>query len=175
MVAKMLNHLIRVGTLDVIDVAGRTHRFGTGSAPSLTVRLHDKALHWKLFFSPELRAGEAYMDGTLTVEDGSLYDFLELITMNLGTAGYHPFYRAVEVVAWVVRHVQQFNPIGRARGNAACHYDLAEALYDLFLDTNRQYSCAYFADGDEDLETVQEKKNASHRRQASPETGPQGP
>ncbi len=158
LVAKMLNHLIRVGTLGVIDVAGRTHRFGTGSAPSLTVRLHDRALHWKLFFSPELHAGEAYMDGTLTVEDGSLYDFLELMTMNMGTAGYHPFYRAVEGVARVVRHVQQFNPIGRARGNVARHYDLSDALYDLFLDTNRQYSCAYFADGDEDLETAQEKK-----------------
>ena len=158
MVAKMLNHLIRVGTLGVIDVAGRTHRFGTGSAPSLTVRLHDRALHWKLFFSPELHAGEAYMDGTLTVEDGSLYDFLELITMNMGAAGYHPFYRAVEWVARMVRHVQQFNPIGRARGNVARHYDLSDALYDLFLDTNRQYSCAYFADGDEDLETAQEKK-----------------
>ncbi len=158
MVAKMLNHLIRVGTLGVIDVAGRTHRFGTGSAPSLTVRLHDKALHWKLFFSPELHAGEAYMDGTLTVEDGSLYDFLELMTMNMGAAGYHPFYRAVEWVARMVRHVQQFNPIGRARGNVARHYDLSDALYDLFLDTNRQYSCAYFADGDEDLETAQEKK-----------------
>ena len=158
MVAKMLNHLIRVGTLGVIDVAGRTHRFGTGSEPSLTVRLHDKALHWKLFFSPELHAGEAYMDGTLTVEDGSLYDFLELMTMNMGAAGYHPFYRAVEGMARVVRRVQQFNPIGRARGNAARHYDLSDALYDLFLDTNRQYSCAYFADGDEDLETAQEKK-----------------
>ena len=158
MVAKMLNHLIRVGTLGVIDVAGRTHRFGTGSAPSLTVRLHDKALHWKLFFSPELHAGEAYMDGTLTVEDGSLYDFLELITMNMSAAGYHPFYRVVEWEARMVRHVQQFNPIGRARGNVARHYDLSDALYDLFLDTNRQYSCAYFADGDEDLETAQEKK-----------------
>ena len=158
MVAKMLNHLIRVGTLGVIDVAGRTHRFGTGSAPSVTVRLHDRALNWKLFFSPELHAGEAYMDGTLTVEDGSLYDFLELITMNMGAAGYHPFYRAVEGVARMVRHVQQFNPIGRARGNVARHYDLSDALYDLFLDTNRQYSCAYFADGDEDLETAQEKK-----------------
>ena len=158
MVAKMLNHLIRVGTLGVIDVAGRTHRFGTGSAPSLTVRLHDKALHWKLFFSPELHAGEAYMDGTLTVEDGSLYDFLELICMNLGAAGYHPYYRAVEWVRRVIRPVQQFNPAGRARRNVAHHYDLSDALYDLFLDTNRQYSCAYFADGDEDLETAQEKK-----------------
>ena len=158
MVAKMLNHLIRVGTLGVIDVAGRTHRFGTGSAPSLTVRLHDKALHWKLFFSPELHAGEAYMDGTLTVEDGSLYDFLELICMNLGAAGYHPYYRAVEWVRRVIRPVQQFNPISRARRNVAHHYDLSDALYDLFLDADRQYSCAYFADGDEDLETAQEKK-----------------
>ncbi len=158
LVAKMLNHLIRVGTLSVIDAAGRTHRFGTGAAPSLTVRLHDKALHWKLFFSPELHTGEAYMDGTLTVEDGSLYDLLELLTMNMGAAGYHWYYRAVESVTRVVRRVQQFNPVRRARGNAAHHYDLSDALYDLFLDANRQYSCAYFADGDEDLEAAQEKK-----------------
>ena len=158
MVARWLNHLIQVGTLSIIDGVGRTHRFGSGEPPSVTVRLHDRALNWKLFFDPELHTGEAYTDGTLTVEDGSVYDFLELICMNLATAGYHPYYRAVEWVRRVIRPVQQFNPISRARRNVAHHYDLSDALYDLFLDTNRQYSCAYFADGDEDLETAQEKK-----------------
>ncbi len=158
LVARMLSHLVRVGTLSVIDGAGRTHRFGSGEPPSVTVRLHDRALNWKLFFDPELHAGEAYTDGTLTVEDGSVYDFLALVTMNLGTAGYHPYYRAVEWVRRVIRPVQQFNPAGRARRNVAHHYDLSDALYDLFLDADRQYSCAYFADGNEDLETAQEKK-----------------
>ena len=90
LLARFLRRVIRLGRLTVIDAAGRTHRFGPGNTPSVTIRLHDPALHWKLFFRPELYAGEAYTNGTLTIEDASLYDFLDLMGRNFAAAGGDP-------------------------------------------------------------------------------------
>jgi cyclopropane-fatty-acyl-phospholipid synthase len=56
------------------------------------------------------------------------------------------------------RRLYQFNPKERARRNVAHHYDLSGALYDLFLDDDRQYSCAYFRRPGDGLETAQEQK-----------------
>ena len=87
LLARLLDPFIRVGRLTVIDARGGRHVFGSEEAPAVTIRLHDPALHWRLALRPELRAGEAYTDGTLTVEDASLHDFLDLIGRNLGAAG----------------------------------------------------------------------------------------
>jgi len=160
LLARLLKHLIRVGTLTVIDAAGRPHRFQGGTAgPSVTVRLHDRRLHRLLFYNPDLHAGEAYTNGTLTVEDASLYDFLELIGRNVELAGgFHPLTDGARWMDKLFRRLHQFNPAGWARSNVAHHYDLSGALYDLFLDTDRQYSCGYFPTGSEDLETAQALK-----------------
>ena len=158
LLTRLLNRLIRVGRLVVVDAGGRAHEFAGGQGPSVTVRLRDKALHWKLFWQPELYAGEAYMDGTLTVEDGTLYDFLDLIGRNIEAAGNRPLNPAARRIEWVFRRLHQFNPAERARRNVAHHYDLSGALYDLFLDADRQYSCAYFRSADDGLETAQQQK-----------------
>ena len=91
LLSRLLRPLIRTGRLTVIDAHGTPHVFGTEAQPAITVRLHDPKLHWKLALNPGLYAGEAWMDGTLTVEDGSLYDFLDLFGRNLGTAGLKSF------------------------------------------------------------------------------------
>ena len=78
----VLSHFIRIGRLTLFDVAGRRHVFEGGPGPTATVRLHDPALHRKLLASPRLCVPEAYMEGTLTVEEGSLYDFIDLLTAN---------------------------------------------------------------------------------------------
>jgi cyclopropane-fatty-acyl-phospholipid synthase len=57
-----------------------------------------------------------------------------------------------------MRRLKQCNPISRARANVAHHYDLSDQLYDLFLDKDRQYSCAYFTSKDDSLEMAQENK-----------------
>ncbi len=155
---RLFQHLIRVGSLIVIDANGRTHRFDGSPGPAVTVRLHDPALHYRLFFAPQLAAGEAYMAGTLTVEDGSLYDLLDLVGRNIALAGLHPFNRLIHRLSGLFRYLQQFNPTRRARANVAHHYDLSGDLYALFLDSDRQYSCAYFKTGKEDLETAQHEK-----------------
>ena len=124
----------------------------------MTIRLHDPALHWKLFFRPELYAGEAFTDGTLTVEDASLYDFLDLMGRNFAAALGDPLARSAHRIDLLFRLMQQLNPVHRARRNVAHHYDLSGKLYELFLDEDRQYSCAYFARPEYDLEAAQRAK-----------------
>ena len=161
LLARLLERLIRVGTLTVIDAGGAAHLFhGKADGPSITVRLHDKRLHGRLLHKPGLYLGEAYMDGTLTVEDGSIGDLLDLIGRNYdATQGVlHPMTDGFRRIDALLRRLQQFNPKARSRRNVAHHYDLSGALYDLFLDEDRQYSCAYFPRGDEDLETAQALK-----------------
>ena len=147
-----------MGRLVIVDAGGRTHVFAGGEGPSITVRLHDKALHWRLFWQPELCTGEAYMDGTLTIENGTLYDFLDLIGRNIEAAGNRPLSPSTHRIERMLRRLYQFNPKERARRNVAHHYDLSGALYDLFLDDDRQYSCAYFRRPGDSLATAQEQK-----------------
>jgi cyclopropane-fatty-acyl-phospholipid synthase len=162
LLARSLHRLIRVGTLKVIDAHGRTHRFGDGKAPRAAIRLHDPRLHNRLFFRPSLALGEAYMDGTLTIEEGDLYGFLDLVLGNLdrieSNGQKHPVQTFYEACQRALRPLRTFNPVSRAKRNVAHHYDLSGRLYDLFLDKDRQYSCAYFTSGNESLEVAQDNK-----------------
>jgi cyclopropane-fatty-acyl-phospholipid synthase len=151
----LLKRMIRVGTLEVIDAGGRRHVFSGGPGSSVTIRLHSRTLHHKLYLDPDLYAGEAYMDGTLTIEDGTLSEFAGLLVSNLQFMPADPLFAARERLSRLLRGWQQYNPASRARANVAHHYDLPDRLYDLFLDHDRQYSCAYFRDPNEDLETAQ--------------------
>src|SRR5271154_5533521 len=80
--ASVLAHFIGVGRLSVIDAGGRRHVFEGLPGPSATIRLRDPTLHWKLLLKPRLFVGEAYMDGRLTGEEGSLYDFIDILVSN---------------------------------------------------------------------------------------------
>ena len=151
-------HLIRVGTLTVIDANGKTHRFAGAPGPAATVRLHDRALHRRLPLNPYLAAGEAYMDGTLTVEDGTIYDALDLACRNGAALDNYLFTRLQTGLKSLLNVFHTYNPIGRAQRNVAHHYDLSGALYDLFLDQDRQYSCAYFVTDNDSLEVAQVNK-----------------
>lgn len=156
--AHLLTPLIRQGRLTVIDAKGVTYTFNGAPGPAVTIRLHDKALHHRLFFNPRLAVGEAYMDGTLTVEDGTIFDFLMLAMANVEAAPrsmLSPLWNGLDI--WL-RRFQQYNSTRRSRSNVTHHYDLSGTLYDLFLDSDRQYSCAYFSQPDDDLETAQANK-----------------
>jgi cyclopropane-fatty-acyl-phospholipid synthase len=157
LLASVLARFIRVGRLSVIDAAGRRHVFEGSAGPSATVRLHDPALHRRLLRKPRLFIPEAYMAGTLTIEDGSsLYDFIDLLVSN-DAANPNALWLG-QAAGRLVRRLHQYNPVPRARRNVAHHYDLSDQLYELFLDHDRQYSCAYFASPDDDLDTAQENK-----------------
>ncbi len=159
MLAHMLNRFVQNGTLELTDADGTAHRFGAGP-PVVKMRLSDKALHRKLFLNPELYAGEAYMDGTLTFEDSTLEDFLLLFAQNRRSLGSYPLQGVLRRARRLIRTVLQFNPASKAKQNVAHHYDLSGDLYALFLDDDRQYSCAYFAAADEPLEAAQARKKA---------------
>ena len=150
--------LVSEGQLTLIDADGKRHVFAGRPGPAVTVRLHDKGLHHRLMFNPKLAAGEAYMDGTLTIEDASLYEFVDLIAMNLAAYERRPSRRLANGLQRALRAIHTHNPVQRARRNVAHHYDLSGALYDLFLDRDRQYSCAYFTSETETLEQAQENK-----------------
>ena len=142
----------------MVDWSGTVHRFGNGDRPFVRIRLHKRSLGWRLPLYPELKTGEAYMDGSLTIEDGSIYDFLDLVTMNLGHGRRPATMRLTAGLGFALRAFYQFNTASRARATTAHHYDLSAALYELFLDRDRQYSCAYFTHADESLDEAQENK-----------------
>src|SRR6188768_2922325 len=158
LLASVLARGIRIGRLGVIDAAGRRHIFEGAPGPSACIRLRDRSLHWKLLLRPRLFVPEAYMDGTLTIEEGSLYDFIDLLVSNDAAQLDSPVMRLNQAAGRLVRWVHQYNPVPRARRNVAHHYDLSDQLYELFLDRDRQYSCAYFRSPEDDLDTAQLNK-----------------
>lgn len=153
----LFRQIIRKGTLTVIAPDGGSHHIGSG-APSITIRIVKPGVIPQLILNPDLAFGEAYMDGALVVEDGDIYDFLNLCFSNLGWSSGHGLRRLRTSVKRLVRRVSQHNPIPIARANVAHHYDLSDTLYELFLDADRQYSCAYFVSPDDTLECAQEQK-----------------
>jgi cyclopropane-fatty-acyl-phospholipid synthase len=159
LLATVCKSLIDDGALTLIDADGRTHRFGRTHRPAdVVVRLTDRSLHWKLAVNPSLYLGEAYMDGTLTVERGDVYDLLDLCGKNLCRLAGHPVARAARALGRTRAYVQQHNPVGRAPTGVARPHDLSDVLHDHFLDRDRQYSCAYFADPRMSLDEAQDAK-----------------
>jgi len=154
----MLRHLIRRGRLTVVDARGKSHVFAGEPGPDITIRLLDRALSWKLFLNPRLYCGEGFMDGTFTVENATIYDFLNLMTSNMATAPRFWMTPLYDGFGRAFRRFQQYNPMYRARRNVAHHYDLSDTLYDLFLDADRQYSCAYFPASGITIEEAQANK-----------------
>ena len=155
-----LSRLIKQGALIAIYPGGRSIQYGEDSSSPVTVRFHARSLPRKLLVNPDLALGEAYMDGTLTIEDDNLYGLIELLVVNLAHPSDVWHYRWLARLRRLYRRLAQFNPAERARRNVAHHYDLSGALYDLFLDTDRQYSCAYFRRPEDGLEAAQENKKA---------------
>ena len=157
-VALLLRHLVRRGTLRIIDAAGQLSVFAGTPGKIITIRLRDKKLERELLFWPRLKLGEAYMDGRLTIEDASLYDFLDFLAANINLAPRNLLTPLYNGFGRAFRTIQQWNPVGRSRRNVAHHYDLSDALYAIFLDRDRQYSCAYFTEPDQTIEQAQANK-----------------
>ncbi|HUZ74336.1 MAG TPA: cyclopropane-fatty-acyl-phospholipid synthase family protein [Stellaceae bacterium] len=154
----LLRHIVREGTLRLIDADGTVQVFAGAPGRTLGLRLNDRKVARELFLNPRLKLGEAYMDGRVSVEDGSLYDLLDFLGGNIALAPkglLSPLYNGF---GHAFRVFQQYNPLKRARANVAHHYNLSKTLYDLFLDSDRQYSCAYFTAPDQSIEEAQANK-----------------
>jgi len=151
----LLSQLIRRGTLRVTSADGSTFTLGDGSGKPVAVRFATLRAQFGILLDPELRLGEAYMDGGLVVEEGSIADLLALGLSQSHADRFPGWARPRWLARYLWRRLQQFNRPGRARKNVAHHYDLDGRLYSLFLDADRQYSCAYFEAPDMSLDDAQ--------------------
>ncbi|MFL5334399.1 MAG: SAM-dependent methyltransferase [Geminicoccaceae bacterium] len=157
MLDERLRRIVRTGTLTVIGSNGRRRSFGSG-APATTIRVCRPGIELALLLDGELAFPEAYMDGGLVLEEGDLRTVLQLLLANVRRQGsdrrFGLLSRLHELASGLIRR----NPIGRARSNVVHHYDLSGELYALFLDSEREYSCAFFENDDEPLEAAQRAK-----------------
>lgn len=167
LLSNLLTKFVQVGTLRVYDSKGVPHDFGgKAPGPAVTLRLHDSAMETKLALNPELYAGEAYMDGTLTFEDGShVGALMALFSVNRAGLFGHSSQRLLKQVWRAARRWHQANPIGAAARNARHHYDVDPAIYRLFLDEGLNYSCGFFED--DEKETIEQAQTNKLRRIAA--------
>src|SRR5229473_3711718 len=147
--------LIRAGNLRVTSAGGSTFTFGDGTGTPVAIRFTTRAAERGVLIDPELRFGESYMDGGIIVEQGSIADVLAIV-LGQRRDGRPPTWARMQWLArFLYRRLTQFNLRPRARRNVAHHYDLDGQLYALFLDADRQYSCAYFETPDQSLDDAQ--------------------
>ena len=157
--ARFCNHLFKKGGFILIDADSKKYIIGNPKNNSpITLRLLDKKLHYKLLFRPDLYFGEAYSNGTAVIENGSLKEFLDLALMNIGRGELNFFSQLLNKLSGSYRYLTNFNFIKKSKMNVAHHYDLSDDLYDLFLDPKKQYSCGYFKNENDSLETAQNNK-----------------
>jgi cyclopropane-fatty-acyl-phospholipid synthase len=147
--------LITTGTLRVTTARGSTFTLGDGTGRPAAIRFTGAAAERAILIDPALKFGEAYMDGGLVVEQGSIADVLAIVLGQRRDGNPPAWTQLRSVVRYLYRRIRQFNPRPRARRNVAHHYDLDGQLYALFLDADRQYSCAYFETADQSLDDAQ--------------------
>jgi len=157
LLCRFLARSIKTGSLILILPDGTRRQFGEGEPHVTAAITHIRSLR-RIAIHPDLALGEAYMDGTLRIDQGDIYDFLDLVLGNLGDATQSPLRQSWRLLHRLTRPLVLFNPAKRSRRNVAHHYDLSDELYDLFLDGDRQYSCAYFSSPADTLEMAQERK-----------------
>ena len=150
---QFLSQFIRRGSMTVTTAKGAKFTVGDGSGEPIAVRFVTADAERKILINPELGLGEAYMDGEFVVERGTIADALAILLdqPDLLPQWAKPWWH----LRYLTRHLKQFNPRSRARRNVAHHYDLDARLYSLFLDADKQYSCAYFEAPDSTLDDAQ--------------------
>jgi cyclopropane-fatty-acyl-phospholipid synthase len=150
----LLGHFIRRGNLRVITSRGTVFTVGDGSGKAIIIRFATRTAEWGLLRNPELTFGESYMEGSLVIEQGTIADVLRIVMRQQQVAP--PSWAKLQgLFRFLRRRWIQFNPRRRSRENVAHHYDLDGRLYSLFLDADRQYSCAYFETPDQSLDDAQ--------------------
>ena len=153
---RALKTVMEKGTLRVTGPDGVTRDYGDGTGSPVNLVLKTPLAATKIAADADLYLGECYMDGSLDVTGGTtIYEALALLLDNAQAHKMPKVAKAAYAVRKALKRVDQYNPVGKAKNNVAHHYDLSGALYDLFLDRDRQYSCAYFEGDDASLEDAQ--------------------
>ncbi len=156
---QFLNNLFKYDGFILIDSNQKKHVIGKPlKEDPIKIKLLDKNLSYKLLINPDLYFGEAYTDGSLIIENGTLTEFLEIAFRNIGRGDINVYGKILKKIKGTYRYLTNFNKIVKSKKNVSHHYDISEKLYDLFLDSNRQYSCAYFKNENDTLEEAQNNK-----------------
>ena len=159
LLARFLNQIFKKDGFILIDADKKKYIIGEPKKREpITIKLLDKKLHYKLLINPDLYFGEAYTDGSLQIENADITEFLDIALMNIGRNEFNYISYLMNRLRGSYRYLTNFNFIKKSKMNVSHHYDISDDLYDLFLDTKRQYSCAYFKNENDDLETAQNNK-----------------
>ena len=159
LLARFLNKIFNKDGFILIDADKKKYIIGEPKKREpITIKLLDKKLHYKLLINPDLYFGEAYTDGTLQIENADITEFLDIALMNIGRNEFNYISYLMNRLRGSYRYLTNFNFIKKSKMNVSHHYDISDDLYDLFLDPKRQYSCAYFKNENDDLETAQNNK-----------------
>jgi cyclopropane-fatty-acyl-phospholipid synthase len=150
-----LTRFVRTGNLRLSVGDGKPLEFGDGSGTPVAIRFANRRALSRIFLNPELRLGEAYMSGAFALESGTVADLLAILMSQLPHDAVPYFARPQAMIRFSRRRLNQFNHRTRSRQNVAYHYDLDSRLYSLFLDADRQYSCAYFEGPGQTLDDAQ--------------------
>ena len=157
--ARFLNNIFKNDGFILIDADLKKYIIGSPENKTpIVLKILNRKLHYKLLFRPDLYFGEAYSDGDITIENGTLTDFLDLALMNIGRKELNFFSQLINKLSGSYRYLTNFNFIKKSKMNVAHHYDLSDDLYDLFLDPKRQYSCGYFKNKNDTLVDAQNNK-----------------
>ena len=156
---EFLNNLFKEDGFLLIDANKNQHLIGNPKKEKpITLKILDKNLHSKLLLLPDLYFGEAYTNGSVIIENGTLTEFLDLALKNIGRGETNKYNLVINKLRGTYRFLTNFNVKKKSKSNVAHHYDISEKLYDLFLDKKRQYSCAYFKNDGDSLEQAQDNK-----------------
>ena len=157
-IKSVLSRVIRKGNLTWTQHDGNVHHYGDGSGELIKIRTTKDFSEIKLLLNPSLQFGESYMNGSLIMEEGRIHDLLKLLFSNSKIDVDHWIMDVSRTVRFILSKFNVGNYLSKSKKNVAHHYDLSDQLYDLFLDKDRQYSCAYFNSPNDTLDQAQTNK-----------------
>ena len=160
LIGRLIGSLLKRGQITLVMPDGKRATYGPGGGKSLTISVADRRVPFELMRNPRLAIGESYMDGRLVIEDGTILDLLELVVSNNRWEEGGNSRKAIKKGKRRFKWLWSRNRAAKSKRNVAHHYDLKDELYELFLDDDRQYSCAYFTDPANSLEQAQTDKKA---------------
>jgi len=159
--ARFLSKFFSKEGIVLVDSRGQKYICGeiSNKEKPLTLKLLNSDLNWKLLIYPELYLGEEYYKGNIEIENGSIYDFLNLALKNLGRKKINIYSTIINNFVYGYKFLINHNFVRASKHNAEMHYNRGEDIYDWMLDNDhRQYSCAIFRDTKETLEQAQTNK-----------------
>ena len=157
-VDSLLKKILKKGHLVWIKPNGLDFEYGDKTGTPIKMRTTNDFSEIKMMMNPSLHFGESYMNGSLILEEGTIHDLLKLIFINSGSNADHWVMKVDKFIRAIRNRIVSSNYIPKSKKNVAHHYDLSDKLYDLFLDKDRQYSCAYFNSPNDTLEQAQLNK-----------------